>query len=220
MGILDHFCQTSATPTPVSHEYQRGNIAQFSASFSLSLPEGRQIVFGDDTKFCSSKKAARTIAAQEAVLCLRGEGLLPNTSVSAGPQRTCTSLSTSLVRHTPPSTTTSSLVDNRTTLHPTPQVDPSSREITAQILALCKLLGLSQPIYQHKPSFLDTTPHWVNSAAFFPGSTDLQGPIGSVERIFGKKNAKEECAKRVLIVLEELKAKRTAGIRALEDGQH
>lgn len=58
---------------------------------------------------------------------------------------------------------------------------------------LCPLLGINNPQYRLQASGLSL----YSGSAYFPDEPLLRGPIGEVENIFGKKNAKEESARGV-----------------------
>lgn len=69
---------------------------------------------------------------------------------------------------------------------------------------LCPLLGLNSPQYRLQV----TGSSLYSGSAYFPNEPLLQGAIGEVENVFGKKNAKEESARGVwkeLIALAELR---------------
>lgn len=69
---------------------------------------------------------------------------------------------------------------------------------------LCPLLGLNCPQYRLQA----TGSSLYSGSAYFPDEPLLQGPIGEVEYVFGKKNAKEESARGVwkeLMALAELR---------------
>ncbi|KAF1347521.1 hypothetical protein BDV97DRAFT_299353 [Delphinella strobiligena] len=199
MGLLNHFCQTSALPAPVFKDYQRGNDAFFSTTCTMILPDRGDITFGDATSFYSSKKAAKVVAAKEVVVFLREQGALPSAPIAAA-SMTASDLVDSLnPSYTLPASQNGDSTDS----------DPNGVSVTVQVINLCRILNLPQPHYKYDPSE-DMTSNFLDSAAYFPGEPDLRGPIGRVERVFGRKKAKEECAKRVLLVLEELKARRLA----------
>lgn len=80
---------------------------------------------------------------------------------------------------------------------------------TLKVLKLCSLLQLPQPIYRLAPNPLATVPNILAGAAYFPDSAIhrhplLVGPVGEVRNVFGKKNAKEECARGVFQVLMKI----------------
>lgn len=66
---------------------------------------------------------------------------------------------------------------------------------------LCPLLGLPQPSYRIGPNADAPMVNILSGAAYFPDNPLLSGPVGMVRNIFGKKNAKDECAREVYRVL-------------------
>lgn len=83
------------------------------------------------------------------------------------------------------------------------------RRLTAQVADLCKALGLGAPRYEvtadpERPGYFSGHPvfHSMLEAGHFPHGT------GYVENVIGKNNAKEEIAKRVLVVLRRIKHER------------
>ncbi len=87
-------------------------------------------------------------------------------------------------------------------------------------LAICSLLGVSPPDYRFYPD--QRAPGFHSGAAFFPNDPLIGagGPVGEVRNVYGKKAAKEECAKGVLQylgnIVEERKAKAREVIRLSE----
>ena len=69
-------------------------------------------------------------------------------------------------------------------------------------------LGLCVPKYSLEPPDPVNAPTLFSGAAFFPGDPVVEGPVGEVRGIHGRKNAKEECAKGVWIFLDGLRRKR------------
>lgn len=69
---------------------------------------------------------------------------------------------------------------------------------------LCPLLGIPNPQYRLQPSGSSL----YSGSAHFIDEPLLRGPIGEVEKVFGKKNAKEESARGVWKVLMALAAQR------------
>ena len=68
---------------------------------------------------------------------------------------------------------------------------------------LYPILGLSAPEYRLRPS--PQAPNFHSGAAYFPRDPlVVKGPVGEINNVFGKKNAREECAKGVLEFLERL----------------
>jgi len=57
----------------------------------------------------------------------------------------------------------------------------------------------------------------VSAAATFPSSPLFPKPLGEVRNVYGKKNAKEECAKGVWSVLSALAVSRGTKIDEIEE---
>lgn len=57
------------------------------------------------------------------------------------------------------------------------------------------------------------TPDFFDAAAYFENAVEpcLRGAVGRVERVYGKKKAREQVARAVLVVLERIKVERLAG---------
>lgn len=73
------------------------------------------------------------------------------------------------------------------------------------------LLGLSTPQYVLRATS-DLAPNMISGHASFPNEPRLPKEIGEVRNIYGKKSAKEEVAKGVWQVLQELAEKRGVNI--------
>lgn len=72
---------------------------------------------------------------------------------------------------------------------------------------ICPILGLSPPEYRINPLSANA-PNMVSGAAYFRAEPLFPNPVGEVRNVFGKKSAKEECAKGVWQVLSELAKRR------------
>lgn len=99
----------------------------------------------------------------------------------------------------------------RTLLSSTKAVDhlADDTSYTLKVLKLCSLLQLPQPTYRLAPNPLAPVPNILTGAAYFAESAIhrhplLVGPVGEVRNVFGKKNAKEECARGVFRVLMKI----------------
>lgn len=90
--------------------------------------------------------------------------------------------------------------------------------VTAASLSLCStdfcpILGLTAPTYRFSVASADA-PNLLSGFASFPGSPNLPSKVGEVRNVFGKKNAKEECARGIW---RELKAlARTRGVEVAD----
>jgi hypothetical protein len=66
---------------------------------------------------------------------------------------------------------------------------------------------------------VDTAPGYYNVACFFKDGGDLEGPMGTVRHMSGKKKAREECARLTFKDLQGVKENRMSQARkALDDG--
>lgn len=79
--------------------------------------------------------------------------------------------------------------------------------LTIPTTDLYPILGLPPPTY-HLVASSPSTPNLLSGAAYFSGSPLFPGPIGQVRNVFGKKGAKEECARGVWKVLRQVAAER------------
>ncbi|KAK8055441.1 hypothetical protein PG993_000668 [Apiospora rasikravindrae] len=85
----------------------------------------------------------------------------------------------------------------------------NTKKVTAQVAELCNALGIGAPRYEvtsdpENPAYFSGHPvfHSTLEAGHFPHGT------GHVENVFGKSNAKEEIARRVLVELRKIKQQR------------
>lgn len=70
---------------------------------------------------------------------------------------------------------------------------------------LCPLLGLVHPQYRFAPSaHAPAGSNILSGTAYFLDNPLISGPVGSITNVFGKENAKEECAKKVYRVLMQI----------------
>ena len=187
IGLLTNFAQASALPALVCRGYQGGTGALFSACCTIALATG-ELEVGDASNFWSSKKAAKTMAAKEAVLRLREMGRLPGAASSH---------SSASNQHSSSEADTSNGSG----------AEPRGTSFSASVLALCSQLGIAQPQYQASQP---EAAGFYSYHAVFPGEPELRGKIALVERVYGRKKAKEECDKRLVARLEEIKAQRVA----------
>ncbi|OAK97787.1 hypothetical protein IQ06DRAFT_280523 [Phaeosphaeriaceae sp. SRC1lsM3a] len=157
------------------------------------------LVFGSlDSKF-TSKKVARQEAARLAVEHFKALGTWPANTLPVGgiKKRKKASSSTAQDPFAPPSPSTSTA--------PPPQ--PSgSNSYAQQLQSLALALSLGTPEWRWTPNPLDRDFHTV--ACYFAGGGQHAGPIGEVRNVFGKKKAKEECARLTLEYLKEVRKER------------
>jgi len=206
-NTITEFCQGRTMPQPEYLIYELGP-QRFGATCTIL-----SATHNDQNLAFSSKKTATTAAARAAVLALREEGVLK--------ARHATAVST-VAPAVPafggslPSAAAALPVAN------TPKVPLSSAAPAAPTTAspsasslvptLCAELNIAPPTYvllQTSPQ----TPDFWDGAAKFEHAIDpcLRGAVGKVERVYGKKNAKDKIVQQVLEVLEDVKQQRMAG---------
>ncbi|KAK8204412.1 hypothetical protein M8818_005141 [Zalaria obscura] len=182
VSILNVSCEKSGSSLPEYKEYQVGS--KFYTLCKLKQFSGQQ--FGTSEKLFLSKKAAKASAAREAVLSLRAQGHLPANAQS----KKATIPATSIEDSTSPGAQDAGPAHSSDTN--SLEVEPS---YTASIPPICTLLGLNPPQYAWTPD--PQAAGFISGAAYFKGETHskLQGPVGEVRRVYGKKNARDQCAK-------------------------
>ncbi|KAI5274895.1 hypothetical protein E4T47_02018 [Aureobasidium subglaciale] len=168
----------------------------------------------DQNAAFSSKKHAKTAAARDAVLALRDEGILPRPalhklSVKSAPQLSpaVPEFGAPLLKPIVPVVPVVPVVTTTSEVQTSPSPSASSL-----VPILCSALNIAAPTYklvQTSP----LTPDFWDGEARFDNSIEpcLRGPVGRVERIYGKRMAKDKVVKQVLEVLESIKQQRMAG---------
>ncbi|KAI9719285.1 MAG: hypothetical protein M1812_003615 [Candelaria pacifica] len=132
--------------------------------------------FGGRDNAFPSKKAAKANAAREAVLWLQGNGHMSE----AGPMKKKQKIGGAILADGPGAI---SRITKKETMS------------NAQ-----KVNGLNSPEYR----FSQSHPGFHSGAAYFPRDPEIQGPVGEIRQIHGIKNAKDECAKLVLVYLQDI----------------
>jgi hypothetical protein len=179
---------------------------------------------GFSTRFVSftNKKTAKQHAAKKAIDWLIENGKMPSDGSTTFPK----------VSIAPPQNTVQSPVQKLPQPNPQPQLQKrhssSSNEATPSILnqpmrtpsspsypqlipPLCHKLGINVPAYKFSAA-QPNSPLW-NAYADFQGDPRIDGPVGEVKNMFGKKNAKEEVSKEVWLFLKSIERQR------LEEGE-
>lgn len=185
-------------PGPVYTEYGLG--LHFAATCTIpSSPSP----FGSTTLPFPSKKAAIKNAAKEAVQHLISIGELePNGS---------------------PKVRRKAKAGNGA---PTVRVEAKGVEVkrdatyAARVNDLAPLLSLPPPLYRLYPAS-PAAPNLLSGAAHFTGMDAayhplLKEPVGEVRNVFGKKNAKEECARGVWDVLRKVAKERGVDVEEVD----
>jgi hypothetical protein len=186
------FQRATDGPQPTYTDYQLG-----TRWACLAEIEGHDQPFGSLDAPFGSKKAARQHAASCAVAHFKAAGTWPDEFTDVGGIKKRKSAVAS-----PPS---GSIDGHKASVASTSTTGGASA--TSQVAALAHLLSLSTPEYRFTyadPSISDV--HTVS--CFFKNGGAHEGPIGEVRNIFGKKNAKNECARKTLQYLTNLKSER------------
>jgi hypothetical protein len=102
----------------------------------------------------------------------------------------------------------------------TPKVTPTPSALSASttpsasslIPTLCTSLNITPPTYKLTQTSPLTPDFWDGEARFeYAIEPCLRGAVGRLEKVWGKKNAKDQVVQRVLEVLEGVKVKRMDG---------
>jgi hypothetical protein len=170
----------------------------------------------------TSKKVVQKMAAKEAVLWLRSEGLMSevDSKPTAKAKRTNMEITVDEIRNMANAPKASANTLQNTEKSAAAQVVSTycssfnqglDMQLIFSLVGLCNLLGLQPPQYTLIQSA--HTPRgevFWNGYATFSHAPELDGPIGQVDSVCGKKTAKEEISKNVVERLQKLEADRVA----------
>ncbi|OQO02008.1 hypothetical protein B0A48_12481 [Cryoendolithus antarcticus] len=199
IGLLTEYCQKNRFPPARYKDHIANNVANQKAGLALTTylhactmttdaAPGR--TFGSETAVFTLKAAAKRSTAKEAVLWLRENAGLrvsapaKHRKTEDGPNISLTDAANQLTAQTP-----------------------------AQLVATRSLqLGVTPPSYQMKPVLppddAATAAWYVAAATFLPQDAlkepRLGGSVGETGSCNGQKNAKKECCKLVLILLNQI----------------
>ncbi|KAL9641276.1 MAG: hypothetical protein Q9204_000125 [Flavoplaca sp. TL-2023a] len=201
---------THSTPGSIYTEYALG--LSFACTCSIPSTDGSSmpLVLGSPTTPFSNKKAARNNAAKAAVQHLISIGELnadgsckakKKFKLGAGPTVKVEAKGIEVKKDASYANRVSSsdtyafgLSTLKICLFPIKQAD------SHQVNDLAPLLSLTTPVYRFTPASA-AAPNMFSGAAYFSGDAlhypSLKGEVGEVRNVYGKKNAKEECARGV-----------------------
>ena len=162
-----------------------------SYSSTCTIPSRPDQPFGSSTALFPSKKTARANAARLAVEHLIDEGVLNPDGHPKARKKFKLGAAVSIKG--------SGLEVKRGSTY------------TQKVNDAYPLLGLNTPQYVLEAAS-QLAPSIFNGHAWFPNTVGLPKQIGEVRNVYGKKNAKEEIAKGVWEVLENLAQKRGVNI--------
>ena len=181
--VSQEFQRAVSAPQPTYTDYQAGT--RWSCLMEI---EGHDQPFGSLDNIFGSKKAARQHAAGCAVAHFKALGQWPEDVTQAGG-----------IRKRKPAPPTS----------PSASVGGEGVGAAQQVAILAVQLSLGTPEYRFTPS-TPGIPDVHTVSCFFKDGGVHAGPIGEVRNVFGKKKAKEECARLTLSYLSDLKRQREA----------
>ncbi|KAI4953408.1 hypothetical protein J4E91_002255 [Alternaria rosae] len=203
VGKLLEFQRATDSPQPTYTDYQSGQ--RFSCLITIE-GEGEAQQFGSIENLFSSKKAARQDAARHAVEHFKALGTWPDDDTAVGgikKKKKAQPTDPEIVSISTPDGSSSTSPIQATSTTPAPSGTPS---YASRVASLAVTLALPTPEWSYTPHPSDPTFH--NVCCFFKGAGPHEGPIGEVRNIYGKKKAKEECARLTLEYLMEVKEKR------------
>ncbi|KAF2846972.1 hypothetical protein T440DRAFT_521391 [Plenodomus tracheiphilus IPT5] len=203
VGQLLEFQRATASPQPTYTDYQSGT--RFACLLSI---EGHLTPYGSLTSLHSSKKAARQDAAGHAVAHFKALGVWPEYASPVGGIKK-KKLNFGLDAHPVVAGTSSPDVISSSASTRTPAGSGASNpkeSFSSRAAQLSATLSLSPPEYIDTPNPSEANFHSVS--CYFRSGGPHAGPIGEVRNVFGRKKAKEECARLVVEYLEEVKEKR------------
>ncbi|KAF2017702.1 hypothetical protein BU24DRAFT_460714 [Aaosphaeria arxii CBS 175.79] len=205
IGLLLEYQHAQGAPQATYHDFSLGT--RFSCVVAIDLitnPTSTTTTtqtFGSQTQLFPSKKSARQSAAGLAIQHIKTLGLWPSSLAddAAGGIR-------KKPRKSNPNPTSP----------PSPSDQPSTSSPASQVHLATQLalsLGLGAPEYR----FDTSTPSAVEAAlsgfhtvaCFFNNGGEHAGPIGEVRHVFGRRKAKEECARGVVEYLSRVRDERT-----------
>lgn len=176
--------------------------------------------FGSRTTFFPSKRAARHHAAGCAVQHFQAQGSWPDSATPLGGiRKKKASVSGPVPVPAPaptPSSPSSNPVDATATATATDSATGAA-SFAQRVAHLATQLSLSTPEWRFTPS-TSSAPGFHTVACFFRNGGPHAGPLGEVRHVFGKKRAKEECAREVLRYLSGVKETRLEYARGVVRG--
>ncbi|KAE9988774.1 hypothetical protein EG328_007378 [Venturia inaequalis] len=181
--LLNIFAQSSIKQPPTYEDFQETSTRQNLWSSEVSIALRPQQPFGRRDLPFGSKKLARQNAAREAILWLREHDHLREDGPPKKKQK----------KHS--SSVSSSSGSNRGDAD-------IGISYAQQVNDLCTRHTIPVPTYDITPSS-PTSPFYSAHARFTPGTIANGRPIGRVENIFGRRNAKEAVARNLVRYLEE-----------------
>ncbi|KAI7503878.1 hypothetical protein KC367_g1441 [Hortaea werneckii] len=213
IGLLQEYTQANRQGAP-AYEDSRTITTPIRFACTVRIEDMPDTPLGSSTDFYQSKQEAKRAAAREAVLWLRSQGKMRPAPPSVNKRLKMEQ--PSAMESAPESTGLTQLVSNA-------DLNTCAKTTSAARLhELAAVLGFRPPIYESHPSVpppgktLDA--HEINGAFVdmhvrFSEQDEqkdprLAGPLGKVEHIHGRKNAKEQCCREAVRILEQIQRER------------
>ncbi|KAF2476145.1 uncharacterized protein BDR25DRAFT_322433 [Lindgomyces ingoldianus] len=215
IGQLSEFQRANSALQPIYLEYQHGT--QFSCVVTIDNLPNR--AFSSKTDLFSNKKAARQNAAKCAIEYFKSQGLWPDdvTSVGGIKKKKVVQIPPQPLPVTSPSP--KKLLNSSSPTSPGPSPGPGT-SYASQVAQIAISLGLPTPEWRfHEDPNASAPPTGFHTlACFFKNGGPHAGPIGETRHIFGRKKAKEECARKTLEYLNQVKERRLSSGRRMLEG--
>lgn len=206
---LLEFCNAQRIVPPEYQIYQ----SQLSFYCEATLQAVPDQVFGSRSSHpFPSKKLAQKNAAKEAVVWLR-----ENNHMDRADHRKKRKMNTSQPTQSASQATSLNLLEPNATnnlqaaltgsgTHTDENGPLADGPYTSEVISLANILGFNPPTYTIERGDPLSTSIWSAYATF--DDLRLSGNIGQVKNVHGKNNARQECARLVLIRLKEIDAER------------
>ncbi|KAL8713370.1 MAG: hypothetical protein Q9220_002569 [cf. Caloplaca sp. 1 TL-2023] len=199
--LLEYHNATDPTHTSPGATYTEYALSQLFAC-TCHIPHTPDTTFGSPSTAFPSKRLARNAAAKEAVQHLMSLGEL---NPDGSPTKT------QKKKHLKWGSGPTVSFESGGGL----EVKRGATYV-GRVTELLPLLALPPPTYRFAPASA-SAPNMLSGAAYFADDDPLlQGAIGEVRNVFGKKNAKEECARGVWEVLRTLAESRGVQVREVD----
>ncbi|KAH8728377.1 hypothetical protein GQ44DRAFT_824203 [Phaeosphaeriaceae sp. PMI808] len=203
IGQLQEFQSANARPAPTYTDFAYGT--RFACELELSTPPtNTPRTHGDKTALHTSKKSARQDAARRAIATLKDEGIWPEGANGSGIKKTKRPAQQQQQQQQQRG---GGVVGDVLSSPPTSPPLPTA-SYAQRVATLASAMAFAPPEWRSTPSPENADFHSV--ACYFRGGGMHGGPIGEVRNVFGKKRAREECARLTLGYLEEVREKRVA----------
>jgi hypothetical protein len=211
-----------SAPQPTYSDFLLGQ--QFYCVLSVDNGPNPPLIFGSKETVFTTKKAARHHAAKLAVQHFQSQGLWTS---SGDPNGTALSATGTGIKKrkakkgptpssNPASNDAAASTNGNASVNGSPDSEelPANASFAAQATFLANALNLGAPQYQYTSN--PACPNFHDVACFFPSASHpVDGPVAAVRNVFGRKKAKEECARLVVAWLRELEEIRKAEVRAV-----